>query len=76
MKKSLKVFIMTAYFAVGITIVAAPYLWLDGFISKPWQGILSATAALLINETLGRYLLRRLWGIDWGGIFGIFKKDK
>lgn len=76
MRKSCKVFIQIIYFVVGTMIVVGCYFFMDWFIPKPWPGIASVSAALLINETLGRYLLRRLWGIDRGSVLDFFKKNK
>lgn len=74
MRKTCKVFIQIIYLAAGIMLVVGCYFFMDWFIPRPWPGIASAAAALLINETLGRQLLRRLWGIDRGGVLDFFKK--
>ncbi len=70
MKKIYKIFIQVIYFLIGAAIVVGCYFLAADFITKPWPGILCALAALLINETLGRYLLWKLWGISRSSIFG------
>lgn len=75
MRKISKVVIQILYFAVGIILVVGCYFYMmNWFIPKPWPGIVSASAALLINETLGRFLLRRLWEIDRGSVLDFFRK--
>ncbi len=74
MKKSYKVLIQIAYYAVCIMIVIGCYFFLGRFIPQPWPGIVSASAAFLMNETLGRQLLCRLWGIDPGSTLDFFRK--
>lgn len=74
MKKVYKVFIQILYFLVGIIIIIGFYFFMERFISEPWPGIVSAALALLINYTLGHYLLHRLWGVGNGSFFRYFRK--
>mgnify|MGYP006987436935 CR=1 FL=1 len=74
MKKIYKILIQIIYFIIGAAVVVGCYFLAEGLIPKPWPGILCALAALLINETLGRYLLWKLWGISRSGIFDYRRK--
>ena len=74
MKKIYKILIQIIYFIIGAAVVAGCYFLAAGFIPKPWPGILCALTALILNETLGRYLLWKLWGISRSGIFGSRRK--
>lgn len=70
-----KAFVQIIYLVLGVVVVMGSYILAERFIPKPWPGILSASVALLMNETIGRCILRKLWGISIGSIFDSQRKQ-